>query len=75
MITADELYNAIALIERRKWREGRSPAHVLRITELFPELKQYGLRESDIDFALRELKNDERIDAGKTANDTWIKTK
>jgi SOS response regulatory protein OraA/RecX len=53
----------------------RTPGHAMRIAELQPELAKFGVSHKEIDTALRELFNDERIEAGQTINDTWVKTK
>ena len=68
-----ECFIAIQNIERRKREANITPPHVLRVTDLFKELKQYP--EHEIDMVLRELLNMKRIEAGRTINDTWIKTK
>jgi hypothetical protein len=47
----------------------------MRIAELQPELAKCGVSPKEIDTTLRELLNDERIEAGQTINDVWIKTK
>lgn len=67
-----ECFIAIQNIERRKREAKIEPAHVLRIADLFKELKQYS--ETEIDKVLRELLNAKRIEAGRTISDTWVKT-
>jgi len=67
-----ELYLTIDTIQRRKRDAKIVPDHALR-TELFKELKKYG--DAGVDLKLRELLNAGRIEAGRTINDTWIRTK
>jgi len=72
-MTADDLYWAISEVQKRKRDEGEVPDHVLRVEDLFSVLGMYPPRE--IDLKLRELLNAGRIEAGRTINDTWIRTK
>lgn len=72
-MTADDLYNTISKIQDRKRADRKVHEHCLRIADLFNGLKEHSI--SEIDFALRELKDAGRIEAGRTINDTWIKTK
>lgn len=69
----NELYLTIDTIQRRKRTAGIVPDHCLRVADLFKELKKYPT--SEIDAALRELKDAGRIEAGGSISDTWIKTK
>lgn len=70
-----ELYLAIRVIERRKAADNITPAHVLRIVDLFKEKELKPYTQAEIDAMLRQLLNEGRIEAGRAINDTWIKTK
>jgi len=70
-VIADDLLAVIAEIQHRKRERRIVPDHALRVSEIFKEMKNYTAGE--IDGALRELVNEGKIKAGRTATDTWIK--